>query len=309
MTTWVIGAGGLLGSAIARRCADHFPAQPVPWDDTDAAVAVLASEAARFAREAGDDPWRIIWAAGAAAVASDTQRTHAELRVFTAVIDAIRARTPRGDGAVFITSSAGGVYAGSTNPPFTTHTTPHPTSPYGELKLAQEQLATERLADTCPVVIGRLSNLYGPGQNLDKLQGIISRLALATVTQQPVNVFVSLDTIRDYIYVDDAAEAVIDATTAAMETATATRSGNAAERRIIASGLPTTIGTLIRTMNEIAKRRVPVALGQHASATRQVHDLRLVPSPGVQATTTLPAGMKAVYLDILERVQQESLRR
>lgn len=304
MTTWVIGAGGLLGSAIARRCADLFPAQPVPWDDTDAAVAVLASEAARFAREAGDDPWRIIWAAGAAAVASDTQRTHAELRVFTAVIDAIRARTPRGDGAVFITSSAGGVYAGSTNPPFTTLTTPHPTSPYGELKLAQEQLATERLADTCPVVIGRLSNLYGPGQNLDKLQGIISRLALATVTQQPVNVFVSLDTIRDYIYVDDAAAAVIEATTAAATS----RSSAAAEPRIIASGLPTTIGTLIRTMNEIAKRRVPVALGQHASATRQVHDLRLVPSPGVHATTTLPAGMKAVYLDILERVQQESLR-
>ena len=55
-------------------------------------------------------------------------------------------------------------------------------------------------------MIGRFSNLYGPGQNLGKLQGLISRLALSAVTRQPINIFVPLDTIRDYVYVDDAAQ-------------------------------------------------------------------------------------------------------
>ena len=201
----------------------------------------------------------------------------------------------RGTGSVFVTSSAGGVYAGSAHPPFTAETQPVPLSPYGDLKLAQEKLAAERLAGICPLVIGRISNLYGPGQNLEKLQGLISRLALAAVSQQPINIFVSLDTIRDYIYVGDAAEAILNASA---------HTDTAATTVVIASGQPTTIGTLIRTMNEIAKRRVPVALGQHESASRQVLDLRLTPSPGVSAVTSLPAGAKAVYLDILERMQQ-----
>ena len=295
MITWVVGAGGLLGSAVRERCGAAFDAQQVPWHDPDAAIAVLTAEAEHFAATVGVGPWRIIWAAGAATVSSSAEQTSIELRVFEAFVDAVAQHHPHGDGHVFLTSSAGGVYAGSSHPPFSTATVAVPLSPYGELKLAQERLAAERLAGVCPVVIGRISNLYGPGQNLAKLQGLISRLALAAVTQQPINIFVSLDTIRDYIYVGDAADAILEATTDI----------NADDRTlVIASGQPTTIGTLIRTMNEVAKRRVPVALGQHESAARQVLDLRLEPSPGITASTSLPAGVKAVYLDILERMQQ-----
>lgn len=296
MITWVIGAGGLLGSAIASRCERRFHAGPVPWADPDAAIATLSADAARFATEAGDEPWRIIWAAGAATVASSAEQTADELRVFEGLLDAVTTVTPSGSGRVFITSSAGGVYAGSSHPPFSDTTTPVPMSPYGALKLAQEHAAQARLQGVCPVVIGRIGNLYGPGQNLEKLQGLISRLALAVVTQQPINIFVSLDTIRDYVYVDDAAEAVLTTMTQDMTLPVTTV--------VIASGQPTTIGTLIRTMHEVAKRRVPVALGQHASAARQVLDLRLTPSAGAQGSTSLPAGAKAVYLDILERMQQ-----
>lgn len=199
-----------------------------------------------------------------------------------------------------MTSSAGGVYAGSAQPPFDVDTPAVPLSPYGELKVAQEALALELLSSTCPVVIGRISNLYGPGQNLAKLQGLISRLALSAVTQQPINIFVPLDTIRDYIYVDDAARAILDAIALAA-------AEDRHRRLVIASGQPTTVGQVIRTMNLVAKRRVPVALGSHPSAYAQSLDLRLNPTVPLEATTPLPAGMKAVFLDILTRVQANSL--
>ena len=60
-------------------------------------------------------------------------------------------------------------------------------------------------------------------------------------------------------------------------------------------------------MNLVARRRVPVAYGTHPSSSGQSRDLRLVPTVPPTHVTPLPAGMKAVYLDILERMQQRSL--
>ena len=225
-----------------------------------------------------------------------------ELAALRGFLTGLRAHRPSGPGAVFLTSSAGGVYSGSHDPPFTAGTPVAPLSPYGDLKVAQEALARDFLADLAPLVVGRFSNLYGPGQNLGKLQGLISRLALSAVTQQPINIFVPLDTIRDYIYVDDAALA----TTEAVQQALVNQSDET-QVRVIASGQPATVGQLLRTMNQVTKRRVPVALGTHPSAYAQSLDLRLAPTVPLSTVTPLPAGMKAVFLDILERVQQQSL--
>lgn len=301
-TTWTVGAGGLLGSAVVRASDSVFAADPVPWTDPVAAADALRAQARRFSTVVGDAPWAIVWAAGAATTSTSLVDARREIPPLRGLLEGIRSALPRGPGAVFVTSSAGGVYAGSVDPPFTASTSPAALSPYGELKLEQEALAEEILGPVCPVVIGRLSNLYGPGQNLGKLQGLVSRLALAAVTRQPINIFVPLDTIRDYIYVDDAARAVHRALQSAAE---------AQEDRtaihVLASGEPATVGQLVRTMNLVAKRRVPVALGSHPSASAQAPDLRLEPSLALPSVTPLPAGMKAVYLDVLARVQHRTL--
>jgi UDP-glucose 4-epimerase len=302
MITWTVGSGGLLGSAVTRASEERFGCGPIPWADPEAAAAMLRAEARRFGTEVGDDPWAVVWAAGAATTSTSADVALSELEPLRALLEGIRSALPRGPGSVFVTSSAGGVYAGSTHPPFTASSEPAPLSPYGELKLAQEHLASETLGAVCPVVIGRVSNLYGPGQNLTKLQGLISRLALAAVTRQPINIFVPLDTIRDYIYVDDAARAVLDAAAWAAQ-----RGTPGSTTLVIASGQPATVGQVLRTMNLVAKRRVPVALGSHPSASAQSADLRLEPTHALDAVTSLPAGMKAVYLDILERVQRRSV--
>lgn len=303
MTTWVIGHGGLLGSAITRRLTQHaadeiFISAPVPWSDPQPAATHLRSEYKRFRDHAGSDPWRILWAAGAATVSTPRDSAMAELAPLEALLEAIRTSPPPARGTFLLTSSAGGVFAGSQGAPFDESSTPVPLSPYGELKLAQEALTLKTLSGICPVVIGRFSNLYGPGQNLNKLQGLISRLALAGITGQPISIFVPLDTIRDYIYVDDAAHAALELTQQAQDKPDAS-----SRIAIIASGQPATVGQVIHTMGQVARRRIPVAYGSHASAGAQALDLRLTPSDGVNATTHLPEGMKAAYQDILARVQ------
>lgn len=302
MITWVVGGGGLLGSALVRSCEHTFASVSVPWDDPQEAAAVLEADAIRFQQQAGAGAWAVIWAAGAATVSTSAEAAAPERAVLEALLTSLRDHRPAGAGAVFIASSAGGVYAGSSDPPFSIETRPVPTSAYGELKLAQERIAAELLEGICPVVIGRISNLYGPGQNLGKLQGLISRLALSAITRQPINIFVSLDTIRDYIYVDDAAAATHTAIAEALATGEPQ-----AHTIVIASGQPATIGQLIRIMKEISKRRVPVALGTHPSAHAQAVDLRLEPSISLSHTTPLSVGMKAVRDDILALLQQAAL--
>jgi len=224
----------------------------------------------------------------------------AEIEPLRGLLTGIRKHLADTNGHFFLTSSAGGVYAGSANPPFSSATSVHPLSPYGELKLAQERLARAMLTGSVPVTVGRVSNLYGPGQDLNKLQGLISRLALASITRQPINIFVPLDTIRDYIFVDDAARTII-------KVLQRTASSDRVKIEVVASGSPTTVGQLIQTMNLLTKKRVPVALGSHPSARSQASDLRLVPSVALDSPTPLPVGMKGVHLDILARLQHHSV--
>jgi len=303
LITWTIGGGGLLGTAIHRQDFQHFESTPIPWDDTEAAVEAIALNAKRFREEATGAEWAVIWAAGNAANASSQIEAAKELRTLKAAVTAVKAYKPEGHGAFFLSSSAGGVYAGSQGAPFTERSDVDPLSPYGELKLAQEQAAAEELAGVCSVIIGRISNLYGPGQNLEKLQGLISRLALSAITKQQVNMFVSLDTIRDYIYADDAAAVIRYSLERAIHSG-----ADSADIQIIASGHPVSLGYLIHLMQDISRTKIPIAYGSHASSSSQSRDLRLTPSNEAQIhhfiQTPLAVGAKKVYLDILERFQQ-----
>jgi UDP-glucose 4-epimerase len=112
--------------------------------------------------------------------------------------------------------------------------------------------------------------------------------------------FVPLDTLRDYIFADDAAQSVLHWLSVIEP--------HEYRVRVIASGEPTSLGHLIGLMQDIARARLPVAYGIHASAAAQSRDLRLVPDQDdairALARVSLPAGMKSVYLDILNRHQQ-----
>src|SRR4051812_6198762 len=118
MLTWIVGRGGLLGSAVSRAMGPTFIGLPVPWESHDAAVGVLDSDLKRFIRAARNDDWSIIWAAGSGVVGSTPDKLSAETRIMSHLLTRMRGSMPAGRGAFFLSSSAGGIYAGAPHPPF-----------------------------------------------------------------------------------------------------------------------------------------------------------------------------------------------
>jgi UDP-glucose 4-epimerase len=307
MRAWVIGSGGLLGHAIVREARFRerqsgvplriYEAPRIPWSDEAQAIRVLEEQVGHFAAGVGLEPWVIFWAAGSSIVASDETQTRAELRIFTALTAAISTQLPAQRGTLFVTSSAGGVFAGGAQPPFSAASQPMPISPYGRLKLSQESQAITVCAPMCSVVIGRFSNLYGPARDKEKQQGLIQRLCTATMKRTAINLYVSMDTVRDYLFIDDAARLAWDAVEA-----TSARPEFTVDLLLLASGEGSSIAEVIATVQSVTHRRVPLALGSDPSSERQVIDLRFTPSLSAEQManlTPLPIGVRRVFDSIL----------
>jgi UDP-glucose 4-epimerase len=155
-------------------------------------------------------------------------------------------------GKVFFASSAGGVYAGVLNEVIDEDSQPKPIATYGFGKLAHEEIFinnSKQLQINC--LIGRITNLYGPGQDMTKSQGLISQLCRSNLTKKPLNIFVPLQTARNYLYVDDAAAMIAEFMQHDDELCI----------KIFASPQSTTVATLIRTSYEVFKRRPLISLG------------------------------------------------
>jgi UDP-glucose 4-epimerase len=277
--TWVIGAGGLLGRAVVRELQSrHVPVltSKIPWSDPEAALKEFRRSAERLRDAAASGPWTIAWCAGAGVTGTSQADLEAELLLFSEALVAfeeVLCSDGGQMGSMFLASSAGGVYAGSSTPPFTEASPVQPLAPYGFAKLRAEAAVTEFAKRTgVRTLIGRVSNLYGPGQNLQKPQGLISVFAKAHLTGAPVSVYVSLDTLRDYLFVDDASRLVTDALNRLVlddvlpgETVV----------KILASQRADTIGNLIGACRAIFKRRPLIILGASPFAKAQAPDLRL----------------------------------
>jgi len=305
--TWVIGSGGLIGSAINQRSTQRFDPGPIPWRDDESAGAALEQYLQVFAIQTRGNPWSIVWAAGAGTTVSGEDQFTREVDVFSRFVRSLREATPDGPGTFALISSAGGVHAGSPDPPFDEGTEPAPISPYGRAKLEQERITEETLTGTLPVLICRVSNAYGPGQDITKLQGLISRLALCTYRKEPLHLFVSTSTVRDYIFTTDIADAVHAWLKATHQSLEAT-----SRIVVIASGEGTSIARLVKIAGDVSHRRIPIAMGSHPSARNQPLDSRFIPTqiPGLDwiPSTPLPVGVKAVFDDIIDRLGQASAR-
>lgn len=301
---WVVGAGGLVGrNVVTTLRADGYDVltSRVPWADEEAAVEVLTADADAFAAARAGRPWVLAWCAGAGVVATGADALAAELRVFERTVAHLGTGIgPDEDGVVFLASSAGGLYAGSSGAPFTEASEPRPLVPYGHTKLAMEAVV-ERLAEQTGVraVLGRLANVYGPGQTLGKPQGLLSQLCLADATGRPLPVFVSMDTIRDYVYVGDVGAMV----GRCVELARAEAAGTVVAK-VLASGRPVTVGHLVSEARRVFHR--PLRTNSVPGGKGQVLDLRLGsvrwPEVDALAATTLPAGLAATAADVRSRV-------
>jgi UDP-glucose 4-epimerase len=210
---WVIGAGGMLGSAVCRELGvDAWtPRRSLTWRDEALLAAELQEAVSAFVAELAlrrASFWAIAWCAGAGVVGTSATALEAETRTFQLFLRLLAAEPTLTAmrGHVLLASSAGGVYGGSLRCPITEDTPPEPISAYGRTKLAQEQtlVAWATRLGSVATLAARLSNIYGPAQRLDKPQGLISHMSRCLIHNAPVHVYVSLDTIRDYLFSEDA---------------------------------------------------------------------------------------------------------
>ena len=163
-----------------------------------------------------------------------------------------------------------GVYSASpAAPPFHERSPTGCLGAYGHEKLAQEDLF-ERFArdSSVDLLIGRFSNLYGPGQRLSKAQGLISHVGRAALRREPVSLYVPLDTIRDYLFAADAGRMAVDA----VERLERERGGGAPHRivtKIFASEVETTVASVLGAWRQSLRRPLRVALASDPARTLQ----------------------------------------
>lgn len=308
--TWVIGAGGLLGSstvdAVARRGPVWSPEEAIGWAGSDVHLQLTRSTR-DFLVAADGRPWQIAWCAGASTTSTTWGGVRQETELFDSFLHSLESHIAGNrDGALFVASSVGGVYAGSDGAPFSESSVTAPVSPYGHAKMRLEKAAIQwsRQAGVA-VVIGRISNLYGPGQNLAKSQGLISRLCRAYLSCQPTSIYVPLGTLRDYIFASDCGALVSDLMIRLRHEVVLT--GETAHVKILASHQSVTLGSVIAELRRIMKRPPKIVYGTSPSSRFQAHDLRvrseIWPELDKRSLTPLPAGMNQT-IDGLTRMMQ-----
>ena len=306
--SWVIGRGGLLGRQVELALESTgpvwHPRRPFTWGDPHTVERELLIACREFAAAIGGSRWQVAWCAGSGVVGSGSAHLEQETRAFTTLLAGIAESMPggrTGAGAVFLASSSGGVYAGVGTPPFNESSEVAPLAPYGWNKLEQESFAHRWSVETAtPLLIGRLSNLYGPGQNPSKGQGLITQVCLRVMSRQPLTLYVPPDTIRDYLFARDAGQMVADAMARLRLEPRSNETPSV--MKIFASQQPTTVSTVLAQLRWIVKRPVSVIFAESPNTARQARDLRMAsvvwPELDRRPKTTLSEGIRCVLNDI-----------
>ena len=258
---WVLGSAGLLGAALCRdllsKGTELFaPEQRFSWNcplklhvEMDAAVRAFAL------RVRSADRWEIHWAAGIGTMSSSVDSIEPETRALSLLLkflESDRALLAR-SGAILFASSAGAIYAGSSDDIITEASLPAPTTAYANEKIRQEDLVREFVLanSSLTAVIARITTLYGPGQAAGKRQGLLGHMARSILKNRPIQIYVPYDTIRDYIDADDAAAIMVSS----LRT---TSHKSRVLIKIVASECPVTIAEIIGIFKRIARRNPKV---------------------------------------------------
>ena len=312
---WVVGRGGLLGSRLPSAIAAHVPGgacwdPPFPrfsWGTPSVLARQLDASAAEFAANVRRRAcrWGVLWTAGAGVIGTSEDVLAAETATWETLLGSLDAHlleAPRLPGLVFLTSSAGGIYGNCSDPLITERSEGRPMSPYGHNKRRQEEIL-DRWADERPEItcrIGRISNIYGPGQNLAKPQGLISHVSRCLIWQQPIHIYVPLDTIRDYLYADDCANQIA-CCAAEWLRVDATQDRLQRNRvKLFVAEKPTAVAQIIGEFKRLSLRRHPrVICAPSTLGLQQPRRLQFqsgfFPSVSHLAATTLQVGISRVH--------------
>jgi UDP-glucose 4-epimerase len=113
----------------------------------------------------------------------------------------------------YLLVSSGGAVYGNTEASSIDESHPtNPISPYGISKLVTEKYGMFFCRmEGLPLVVARPGNPYGIGQIGQKLQGFVGAAMQAAIDSSAIDVYGERGTVRDYIYIDELAQALIAA--------------------------------------------------------------------------------------------------
>ena len=271
MRSLVIG-GGQLGQALRRALGDEATiVTGVPWANANDASEHLVDAASRFVSSSGSEPWFVCWSAGVGVVGTPESRLAVERHCLDALLAGLSAAHGFDPslGSFFLASSAGGIYAEGDGATKTEVSRPHPTSDYGRSKIAQDEaVASWAGRHGVRTLIGRISNLYGPRQDIRKAQGFISHLCRAMAHRTMFTLTTPISTIRDFIYTDD-----VSARVALWANMGATRPP-CAQVKLLVAGRSVTLGRVISMTTAISRTPARVLLAASPSSKEQPASLR-----------------------------------
>lgn len=199
---------------------------------------------------------------------------------------------------ILLASSGGAVYDTSHPAPFDERSPTARASAYARLKLDLEEAFLSGADATSERSVLRLSNVYGPGQRLGTGQGVVGYWFRALLDDEPIRLFGDPETIRDYVYVEDVAEAFVAAHHSARPLPPVVNIG---------SGEPTSLRALVHVLLRAAQRvGHPVEMTEDRPFDRRHTwlDVRTARETlGWEPTTTLQDGLTTTW----ERAVAESV--
>jgi len=201
----VVGAGGFIGAALVNR----FASIGVPVDSFTRDVPFIARPGGRSPDE---HPLRtLFWLAASVNPAIAEERpdlVDLDQAAFEQAVERLEASTnpPR----LVLLSSGGTVYDPAIPPPYTEASPVRARTAYARSKLALEQtLSASRLPSERTLIV-RVANAYGPGQPARRGLGVVAHWMHAAANRQPLVLMGDKETVRDYVYIGDIVDALVD---------------------------------------------------------------------------------------------------
>ena len=209
----VFGKNGLIGKSIVdslkRSNQSVFSNPKIDWGSKELVAEQIRDSVTRFFDGLNDENWIIFWFAGKGGFSVPQEQFDFDEVNFRIFLEAVEEHLKL-PGLVVLSSSAGALYSSDSDLVLDETSSINPNSSYGKMKMRQEEAISAFSTRTgCPSLITRISTVYGPGSDFRNGYGLINHLCLADITRTPLEIFVPLETSRNYIYSADAGEMVV----------------------------------------------------------------------------------------------------
>ena len=194
-------------------------------------------------------------------------------------------------------SSGGTVYGNRTDmTPFKETDAMAPISYYGWSKqMMENSILYVHRTTGLKYLIARPSNPYGHGQNIHAKQGLVAVALGKILAGEPITVWGDGSNVRDYIYIDDLCEAVVQL----LEKGVCNTTIN------IGSGQGASINDIINVLKEVVSEEVKVDYqpARSVDVSHMILDTTRLQQYVNLKITPLREGIEAFYRQVKERIQ------